>query len=74
MTRAGVELRHRTLAFARIILLIGRGRFGRLETLMVRKALAIVLITASFTLAACNTVRGVGSDLQSVANEVDEET
>lgn len=28
----------------------------------------------ALTAGACNTVRGVGQDLQSVANEVDEET
>jgi predicted small secreted protein len=33
-----------------------------------------VLIVAMATLAACNTVRGVGEDLQSVANKVDQET
>jgi predicted small secreted protein len=33
------------------------------------KTLFVVLV-----LSACNTVRGVGEDVQSVANEVDEET
>lgn len=42
---------------------------------MVRKIIAIVAITGSLALAAaCNTVRGAGEDVQSVANEVDEET
>lgn len=41
---------------------------------MGRKWLALVIVTTSLALAACNTVRGVGNDLESVANEVDEET
>ena len=32
------------------------------------------VFAATLALAACNTVRGVGEDIQSVANEVDEET
>lgn len=42
---------------------------------MIKKILLALGIT-SITLAAsaCNTVRGVGSDLQSAANAVDEET
>ena len=35
---------------------------------MFRKVLTIVLIGGSIALAACNTVRGAGSDVQSVAN------
>ena len=37
----------------------------------------ILAVAAGFfalTAGACNTVRGVGQDVQSVANEVDEET
>ena len=41
---------------------------------MVRNFAALVAITATLVLAACNTVRGVGEDIQSAANEVDEET
>ena len=41
---------------------------------MFRKIAALVVVAASLTLAACNTVRGVGQDIESVANEVDEET
>lgn len=41
---------------------------------MVRRIVALFVISASFALAACNTVRGVGEDLQSVADEVDSET
>jgi len=37
-------------------------------------AVAAVLAALMSTTAACNTVRGVGEDLQSVANAVDEET
>lgn len=39
------------------------------------RVLLIALLTAgSLAVAACNTVRGLGQDLESVANEVDEET
>ena len=42
---------------------------------MARKILIAVGIAAmSLTATACNTVRGAGSDLQSAANAVDEET
>lgn len=41
---------------------------------MVRKIVAIIAISSSLVLAACNTVEGAGEDIQSVANEVDEET
>ena len=41
---------------------------------MVRKIIGIILISNSLTLAACNTVRGMGEDVQSAADEVDEET
>ncbi len=41
---------------------------------MVRKIVAIIVLSSSLALAACNTVRGAGEDVQSVANEVDEET
>ena len=41
---------------------------------MVRKLVAFMLISSSLALGACNTVRGAGEDVQSVANEVDEET
>lgn len=36
--------------------------------------LALGITTMAFTATACNTVRGVGSDLQSAADAVDEET
>ena len=39
-----------------------------------RKLLTIVALTGSRALAACNTVRGAGEDVQSVANEVDQNT
>ncbi len=40
---------------------------------MVRKTLiAAALAALTLTSTACNTVRGVGQDLESVANDVDE--
>lgn len=42
---------------------------------MIKKILLALGITSmTLTAAACNTVRGAGSDLQSAANAVDEET
>ena len=41
---------------------------------MVKKMLVIVALTSGLVLSACNTVRGAGEDIESVANEVDEET
>ncbi len=42
---------------------------------MVRKTLiAVALAAMTLTATACNTVRGVGDDLQSAANAVDDET
>ena len=41
---------------------------------MVRKIIAIIALTSGLALGACNTVEGAGEDIQSVANEVDEET
>ena len=35
---------------------------------MVRKIMTLVLIGGGLTIAACNTVRGAGRDVQSVAN------
>ena len=35
---------------------------------MVQKLMAVALIGAALALAACNTVRGAGEDVQSVAN------
>lgn len=41
---------------------------------MVRKVvLAVSVATLALTAAACNTVRGASEDLESAANEVDEE-
>ena len=39
---------------------------------MIRKFFALAGITAALALAGCNTVRGVGEDVQSVANAGDE--
>jgi predicted small secreted protein len=41
---------------------------------MVRKLFAICLITTSFALAACNTVKGAGEDIQSVGEAGDKAT
>jgi predicted small secreted protein len=35
---------------------------------MIRKVVTVVLIGCGFSLAACNTVRGAGQDMQSAAN------
>lgn len=35
---------------------------------MVRKLMSLVLITGAVAIAACNTVRGAGEDVQSAAN------
>lgn len=35
---------------------------------MLRKAMTMVLISGGLLVAACNTVRGAGEDVQSVAN------
>ena len=36
---------------------------------MVRKLIAILAISTSFALAACNTVKGAGQDIESVGKE-----
>ena len=42
---------------------------------MIKKILlALGITTMTLTAAACNTVRGVGDDLNSAADAVDEET
>jgi len=42
---------------------------------MVRKTLLVAALAAmTLSVAACNTVRGVGKDLESAANAVDDET
>ena len=38
-----------------------------------KKLMMIVALSGGLVLAACNTVRGAGEDVQSVANEVDDE-
>ena len=38
---------------------------------MVRNALTIILTGGCLLIAACNTVRGAGEDVQSVANAAD---
>jgi predicted small secreted protein len=45
------------------------GRSGpKTETNMVTKLMTVVLVGAALGLAACNTVRGAASDVNSVAN------
>lgn len=40
---------------------------------MLKKVMAIVVLTSGLVLStACNTVRGAGEDVQSVANAVDD--
>ena len=41
---------------------------------MVRNTILLLAATACLALAACNTVRGVGQDIESAANRVDDET
>ena len=41
---------------------------------MLRKLMTMVLIGGSLAVAACNTVRGAAADVNSVANEVDNNT
>lgn len=41
---------------------------------MVRRLAKILIIVGGLAVAACNTVRGAGEDLKSVADAVDEET
>ena len=41
---------------------------------MLRKLFTIALIGSTVAIAACNTVRGAASDVNSVANEVDKQT
>jgi predicted small secreted protein len=39
---------------------------------MVRKLVCIIALTSSLVLAACNTVKGAGEDIQSVGQAGDE--
>jgi predicted small secreted protein len=41
---------------------------------MVRKLIAIIALSSSLALAACNTVRCAGEDLESAADAVDNKT
>ena len=38
---------------------------------MVKKIVAIMVLSSGLLLSACNTVRGAGEDVQSVANAAD---
>jgi predicted small secreted protein len=42
------------------------------RNIMVRKVLAIFAISSSLVLAACNTVEGVGEDVQSAGEAVED--
>jgi predicted small secreted protein len=41
------------------------------EIAMIRKVMTVALIAGSMSIAACNTVRGAASDVNSAANAVD---
>lgn len=41
---------------------------------MVRTFIVVLIAGAGLALASCNTVRGVGQDLESAADAVDQET
>lgn len=41
---------------------------------MLRKVVTMLIIGGSLAMAACNTVRGAAEDVNSVANEVDNNT
>jgi predicted small secreted protein len=41
---------------------------------MLRKIMTMMLIGGSLAIAACNTVRGAGEDVESAANAVDNAT
>lgn len=41
---------------------------------MIRKLITVVVLSSSLALAACNTVRGAGEDLESAADTVDRNT
>jgi len=49
-------------------------RYQTGETLMIRKLMTVMLIGGTLAVAACNTVRGAGQDVQSAANTVDNAT
>jgi predicted small secreted protein len=41
---------------------------------MVRKIVAIIILSSSLALAACNTVKGAGEDIESVGEAGDKAT
>ncbi len=51
-----------------------REPFGKDKTMTKKILLALGITSMTLTAAACNTVRGAGSDLQSAANTVDDAT
>jgi predicted small secreted protein len=52
-----------SIAYAGVHLVSSSRRFH-----MVRKVMTIMMIGGGLLMAACNTVRGAGEDVQSVAN------
>jgi entericidin A len=44
------------------------------EKLMVRKIIVLIALSSSLALAACNTVKGAGEDVQSVGEAGDKAT
>jgi predicted small secreted protein len=47
----------------------GHGRYAiTRSSIMVRKVTTMLLIGSALAIAACNTVRGAGEDVQSAAN------
>jgi predicted small secreted protein len=48
--------------------ILAKARKSGRRKIMVRKVVTILLIGGGMALAACNTVRGAGEDLQSAAN------
>jgi predicted small secreted protein len=41
---------------------------------MMKRLLVIVALSSGLVISACNTVRGAGEDVESVADAVDDET
>ena len=48
------------------------GRDQYMECSMIRNLIAIVLIGSSLALAGCNTVRGIGQDVESIGETVED--
>lgn len=75
MIRFSHRFKSEALANRRGLAVIRRNDPIGKEWLMIRKALiATALAAMTLTATACNTVRGIGDDLKSAADAVDEET